>query len=88
MLAHVVNKVRYVELHYDLWIDISFFSTQNCFYTAYTDTQSRRNEYIVINNLQYRKGAMMQWLTLNTLKLEMCVRDRLFHFQTQLLYKK
>ena len=31
---------------------------------------------------------MMQWLTLNTLKLEMCVRDRLFHFQTQLLYIK
>ena len=27
MLAHVVNKVRYVELHYDLWIDISRLKT-------------------------------------------------------------
>ena len=50
--------------------------------------QSRRNAYIVINNLQHRKGAVVQWLTLKTFKLEMCVRDRLFHFQTQLLYKK
>ena len=31
---------------------------------------------------------MMQWLALKTFKLEMCVRDSLFHFQTQLLYKK
>ena len=60
MLAHVVNKVRYVELHYDLWIDISRLKTAFIHCVFIISEQTNVQTHKLINQSLHRYSIKTQ----------------------------